>query len=451
MSINRLYEMSRRSFSVFSAQMNVAGQNIANANTPGYARRRLKLGTEGPGRNGLLMPNSGGVGSGVTAQRLERMRDGLLATAANDARTGLGGADEETRLLATLEGSFGVGSGASLQDAMNGFWNGWSDLANNPTDGGVRTTLLGQAGTLAATLRRLDGGITRLAGETQTALGEGVGQVNGLLDEIASLNVSIRASRAAGSPDLAAEDRRDAAVAELSAFAPVRVSDGADGYTVTIGGMAAVQGDQALGLTLDVPPDVAAPGVRFEGTDVAFSPSSGGSLGAQLTTLRKTLPDTRAALDGLAASLVADVNAAHSVGYGLDGSTGLTFFDPAGVTAGSIRLSDDVSDPASIASSGAPDAPGDSSVASALAALREGFDAQAIDITAGIGGKLRAARSAAGAQAAIVDHLAAMEAGVSGVSIDEEMTNLIEAQHAFAAAARVLTTADEMMDTLLAL
>jgi flagellar hook-associated protein 1 FlgK len=444
MSINRLYEMSRRSFGVFSAQMNVAGQNIANANTPGYARRRLTLGTEGPGRNGLLMPNSGGVGSGVTAQRLERMRDGLLATAANDARTGLGGADEETRLLATLEGSFGVGSGASLQDVMSGFWNGWSDLANNPTDGGVRSTLLGQADTLAATLRRLDDGITRLAGETQTALGESVGQVNGLLDEIAGLNASIRASRAAGLPDFAAEDRRDAAVAELSAFAPVRVSDGSDGYTVTINGMAAVQGDQALGLTLDVPPDVAVAGVRFEGTDVAFSPSSGGSLGAQLKTLQKTLPDTRAAL-------VADVNAAHGAGYGLDGSTGLNFFDPAGVTAGSIRLSDDVSDPAAIAASGAPDAPGDSSVASALAALREGFDTQAIDITAGVGGKLRAARSAAGAQAAIVDHLAAMEAGVSGVSVDEEMTNLIEAQHAFAAAARVLTTADEMMQTLLSL
>jgi len=451
MSIHSLYEMSRRSFGVFTAQMNVAGQNIANANTPGYTRRRLVLGTEGPGRGGILMQAQGGVGAGVSAERLERMRDGLLATAANDARTGLGAADEEARLLATLEGAFGVGSGASLQDVMAGFWNAWSDVANNPTDTGARTTLLSQTESLTAAFHRLDDGITQLASDTQTALGDGVGQVNSLLSEIADLNVSIRDARSAGSPDLAAEDRRDAAVAELSAFAPVRVSDDADGYTVSIAGMAAVQGDQALGLSLDVPPDVAVAEVRFEGTDVTFPATAGGSLGAQLTTLRETLPETRAALDALTAGLVADVNAAHNAGYGLDGSTSLDFFDPAGLTAGSIRLSDDIGDPASIAASGAPDAPGDSSVATALAALREGFDEQAIDLTTGIGGKLRAARTAAGAQAAVVDHLAAMEAGVSGVSIDEEMTHLIEAQHAFAAAARVLTTADEMMETILAL
>lgn len=451
MSIQNLYRLSRRSFSVFSAQMNVAGNNIANASTPGFSRRRLGLTPMGYPMRGVQMGSPfPTVGSGVSAQSLERMRDGLLASSANEARSGLGGADEETRLLGALEGLFGVDSGASLQDAMGGFWSAWSDLANNPTDTGVRTTLLSQTETVADTLNDLDTNINRLAGETETALGDSVGQVNGLLDEIAALNAQINAAGAAGSPDLAAEDRRDAAVAELSAFVPVRVSSEDDGYAVTINGMMAVQGNQAQGLTLDTPTGGPAT-VRFEGTDVSFSSSSDGEIGAQLRTLNETIPETQAALDAFTESLVTTVNEKHAGGFGLDGSTGLNFFDPAGLTAGSIRLSDDLDDPAKIAASGALDEPGNSDVALVLSGFRETFDEQIVDIIAGVGTKLQAARTAAGGHAAVVSHLDAMQRGVSGVSVDEEVTHLIEAQQAFAAAARVLNTADEMMETILSL
>lgn len=450
MSIHSLFEMSRRSFSVYTAQMNVAGQNIANASTPGYSRRRLTLGAVGPPRGGVYMRTPyPPVGGGVAAQSLDRVRDGLLASASGEARTGLGGADEETRLLSALEGMFGVGSGASLEDVMGGFWNAWSDLANDPTDMGVRSSLLSQAETVVGTLNDLDANINRLAGETETALGNSVGEVNSLLDEIAALNTQITAAQSNGSPDLAAEDRRDAAVAELAAFVPVSVSEESDGYMVTIDGMAAVQGDRALGLTLDTP--VGGPAVvRFEGTTVAFA-SSDGQIGAQLRTINETIPDTLNALNDFAASLVTKVNEKHTTGFGLDGSTGLNFFDPAGLTAGSIRLSDDLDDPAKIAASGAPDEPGKSDIALALAGLRDTFDGQVVDIMSGVGTKLQAAQTAAGGHAAVVAHLDAMAQGVSGVSMDEEMTRLLEAQHAYAAAARVLTTADEMMETILAL
>ncbi len=450
MSLSSLYAMSRRSFSVYTAQMSVAGQNIANAGTPGYSRRRLALSPLGPPRSGIQMRGAQpSIGGGVSATHLSRMRDGLLDSAASDARTGLGGSAEETRLLGAMEGLFGVGSGGSLQDTMGGFWDAWGDLANNPTDLGVRSTLLGQAETAAAALNDLDDNLTRLAAETETGLSDSIDQVNGLLDEIASLNTQIQTAQAAGSPDLAAEDRRDAAVAELSAFVPVDVTPGDDGYTVTISGMAAVQGDQASGLTLDRDGD-GPPSVRFEGTEVGFT-SPDGAIGAQLRTLNETIPETRGALDAFAARLVTDVNAAHAAGYGLDGSTGLSFFDPDGLTAGSIRLSDDMGDPAAIAAASDPEAPGDSGVALLMGGLREGFDDELIGIVSGVGSKLSAARTAAKGHAAVANHLDALARGVSGVSIDEEMTHLIEAQRAFEAAARVLNTADEMMQTILAL
>ncbi|MEM1042290.1 MAG: flagellar hook-associated protein FlgK [Bacteroidota bacterium] len=450
MSIQNLYRLGQHSFGVFSAQMNIAGQNIANAATPGYSRRRLTLATIGPpGRGPQFGSSFPTVGVGVSAERLERMRDGLLVSAADDARTRFGGADEEARLLGAVEGLFGVGSGASLQDTMGDFWNAWSDLAGNPTDTGVRTSLLSQAETVAGTLNDLDSNLNRLAGETQTALGESVGEVNGLLDEIAALNTQIRAAQAAGSPDLAAEDRRDAAVAALSAYVPVSVSEESDGYAVTIDGMIAVQGDQALGLTLDTAPGEPA-SVRFEGTTVAFS-ASDGKVGAQLRTLNETIPGTRDALNSFTEALVTEVNAKHAAGFGLDGSTGLNFFDPAGLTAGSIQLSSDLDDPAKIAASGVLGELGNSDVALALAKLREGFDQQVVDLVSGVGTQLRAAQTAANGHASVVSHLDAMARGVSGVSIDEEMTYLLEAQQAFAAAARIINTAEEMMDTLLAL
>jgi flagellar hook-associated protein 1 FlgK len=460
MGLRNLYEMSRRSFTVFSAQMNTAGQNIANVNTPGYARRRLQLEPADPMTTGILMRRgaNGAIG-GVSIESFERMHDSLLASASWEAQAGLGGADEEARLLGALEGVFGVGSGASLTDVMDGFWNAWSDVANNPTDVGTRNALISQTETVTATLNGLDENINRLATQTESALAGGVKQANGLLEELAELNATVRSARASGSPDLAAEDRRDAAVAELAAFAPVKVSDDPDGYHITVSGMSVLQGDEPTLFRYEPPTGTNPAAVRFGSTDVTVPSSADGTLGAQVRTLNETLPDTVAALDSFAAKLVTDVNTQHATGFGLDGVDARNFFDPAELEAGSIRISDIVrGDPSVIAAAG-PDAaapgvfpgPGDSNGANAIAGMREGFDTDSAAILSDVGAKLRGARTAAGAHAAVADHLAAMEQAVSGVSMDEEMTKLLEAQHAFAASARVLNTAEEMMQTILAL
>ncbi len=444
-----MYDMSRRSFNAFSAQMNTAGQNIANANTPGYARRRITLEPTGPMTQGVLMRRNGaGVSGGVSVQSFERMRDGLLAAQSWEAQAGLGGADEEARLLGAVEGVFGVGSGASLNDVMDGFWTAWGDLANDPTDPTVRSSLLARSESVASTLNELDADLERLGTQTQSVLRDGVADANGLLEELAGLNVAVRSARAAGSPDLAAEDRRDAAVAELAAFAPVRVADETDGYHITVGGMTVLQGDEPQLFRYQEPTGTEDAAVLFGNTDVAVPASSDGKLGAWVRTINETIPGTRAQLDGFAASLVTSVNAEHNAGFGLDGSTGLDFFDPAGLGAGSIRLSADVADPDAIAAAGAADAPGDSDAANGIAALREGFDTEATSILTGVGSRLQQARTAVGAHGAVADHLAAMERAVSGVNMDEEMTKLIEAQQAFAASARVLNTVEEMVDTL---
>ena len=463
MSINQLIEISRRSFQSLNGAMNTVSQNIANINTEGYSRRRVTLQADSIASPGIIMPTPTGTatGSGVSIQSYERVRDGLLAAASWDARTSLGAAQEDQRLLGALEGIFPIGEG-SINNQLNDFWNAWSDLADHPTDNGVRLALRSKASGLASTLNRTDEALLLFQEGTEEVLTVGVDEINKTLREIGDLNPTIQAARSSGSPDLVAEDRRDHLVKNLAAFVPVRMRDDAKtGYTVSINGMTVVQGDKVFEMKLDT--SGATPRVFYGDTTVEYNAPAGddGQLGAWLRLLDQTLPDTRQALDDVAAALVTEVNALHSAGYGLDGGTGRDFFDAAAPTAGSIRLSNDVlADSQAIAASADPTALGDSTVALDIAGLRtqpvlnggtETIETFATNLVVSIGAGVQKASLQAVGQAAVLDHLSGMEQGVSGVSLDEEMTNLIQYQQAFAAAARVLDTAQQMFDTLLAL
>ncbi|HET6569085.1 MAG TPA: flagellar hook-associated protein FlgK [Rhodothermales bacterium] len=474
MSLNSLFELSRRSFRALDAAMNVTGQNVANANTEGYSRRRITLAADSPAIGGpqTSIRPAISVGAGVSAVEYERVRDGLLEKASWEAQSTLGYSQEEHRITSALESLFPASGGGSLSALLGNFWDSWSTLANNPTDDGVRLTVRSSAEALSGALNQLDAQITGLEQQTTTELSSGLDRTNDLLKEIASLNRTIQTARAQGTPDLEAEDRRDGAVKELGAFAPVRVNQqGKGGYTVSINGMTVVQADEWVSLDLDT--SGATPQVVFSGTGVSYranDPSSG-QIGAWLSMLSDTLPDTRTQLDTLARGLVTDVNALHAVPYDEDGNAQAAapnFFyytddgsgNEDGVTAATIRISDDVeTDPSIIGTPGSFTATGDE-IAFAISELRGNgltglggntAESFAIDLVSGIGARVQKASARATSQQAVTDHLDGLAKGKSGVSLEEEMTNLIRYQQAFAASARVLNTVDEMMSTLLSI
>lgn len=462
MSLNQLFSLTRRSFQTIQAAMNTVGQNVANANTEGYARRRVTLQAVNIRDTGIYtaLPPRSATGLGVSVATYERLRDHLLDVAAWDARASLGAADEETRIYQVLESLLAADDDTGLAALLNDFWNRWSDLADNPTDTGVREALRGQAQTLIDTFHRLARDLDTLTIQTTETLRDAVDQANSLLEELASLNSTIQAARQKGNPDLVAEDRRDQLVHELAELLPVQVHALEDGsYQLTVGGMALVQGDQVMPLTLDL--SGGTPSLTFGNTGIAFRAPEGqdGRIGAQLRMLTQTIPDVRQRLDTLAATLVNEVNSRHASGYGLDGLTGRAFFDPAGTTASTIALSADVlADSRAIAASGDPTAPGDNSVALQIAGLRDALlfnggtetaETYAINLAGIIGAAAKDATGRLERSRATIDHLDALQQGVMGVSLDEELTNMIRFQQAYAATARVLDTARSMMDTLL--
>ncbi|MFT5498425.1 MAG: flagellar hook-associated protein 1 FlgK [Kiritimatiellia bacterium] len=169
---------------------------------------------------------------------------------------------------------------------------------------------------------------------------------------------------------------------------------------------------------------------------------------------------TRSDLNSLVSTLVAQVNAVHSAGYGADGSTGNDFFDAAGTTASSIDRSSDIDDPQAIAGSSSATAAGDNANALALHDIRyanvmgggsQTMADNVVDIVSEVGASVVAARTRALGAESTVAGLDALAEGVSKVSIDDEMVTLIKLQQAYAASARVLSTSEEMFDLLLSI
>ena len=446
--------------------MNTIGQNVANAETEGYSRRRITMQSESMIGRGIIdrPTNRVATGAGVNIAVYERLRDQLLSRSSWHANGWMGASEEEHRITTTLQSIFTTSTEGSLANQLSAFWNSWSDLADNPTDNGVRKAVQGQGASLAATLGRMSNDIEHLQAETQRALEGGVEDVNKKLEEIAELNQVITRGNSMGSPDLASEDRRDVLVGELAEYAGIRVQEEPSGaYTVTLDGMMIVSDTSAKTLRVDT--SSTTPQVLIADTPVSLNvPSEGGGrLGGWLRTLQTTLPDAKASLDDIANTLVTEVNAVHNTGYDLDGNTGVDFFDAGSTSAATMRLSDAVlADSRSIVASAGDPSTGinDSDVANSIFKLSESnlmssssetIETFAINLVSGIGAAARKASNLYESHAALASHVDAMAQGVSGVSLEEEMVNLIQYQQAFGAAARVLQSAQTMMDTLLAI
>jgi flagellar hook-associated protein 1 FlgK len=437
--------------------MNVAGQNIANADSAGYARRRLLTRADSYGTLGFNASIRGAqpTGSGVSLHSYTRLRDQLLSTSAFRANGQLEFSSERHRILSSVEGILHpVDSG--LGDRLNEFWNSWSDVTDNPTDVGVRSTLLSRAQALASNLNQADSQLQQLEADAKSELEGTVSQVNGILARIADLNSIIAQSENKGSPDFAAADERDDLVRQLSGLTGVEVQQNHhDGFYIAIGGVFVVEGEHATTLNLDSNNLK----VTFGNTGTVFNPETGGKLGGTLRTLGTDIPALRQKLDTIALTLVTEINALHQTGYGLDDSIGLDFFDSSGVTASSIQISDDIiSNPLGIAVSNAAGSPGNSENARRISDLRlanlvgsRTIGDAVIDMVGALGSEIASAAGEARGQAGVLSHLDAMESAVSGVSVEDEMTSIIELQQAYAATARVLRATETMIDTLLAI
>jgi len=453
--IVRILSIARRALQAQQSVINTASNNIANVNTEGFSRQRVNLSA-----TRSLMTAQGILGSGVNVDSVERIRDKFIDDQLLNQRPFLNQFQFKNDALQFIEQVFNEPSDFGLVRNMEEFFSSFSDLANDPENAATRTTVREKAITLSDGFNRVHRQLTDYQQEINGELTRNVENVNRLTDQIASLNQQIINAEVGGSEASSLRDQRDLLVDQLAEFVDVRTSENDTGaVNISIAGRFLVVGDESQNLALQAQSSTSnGPTIVFERGGQAAE-IAGGKIKGMLDIRDSNIPDYLDQLDQLAVGLVEQVNAIHSGGFNLDGVTGLNFFDPATTGAGDIRLDSAIMNDANlIAAAGAAGESGNNSIALAIADLRAAatmndgqftFSDFYNSLVATVGSQTQEAGFLSSNYGLTVDKLELDRQSVSGVSLDEEMTNLIEAQQAFTAASRVVSTVDEMTNTIL--
>lgn len=452
MSLSSLLSIARSALVTHQTAIGVTSHNIANANTPGFSRQRLALEAAPP-----LRTPAGTLGTGVTEAGVHRARDTFLDAAIRRESALLGGSTLTRDLLTGVEQLFGEPSDAGLAVTLDDLFTAFSDLANDPSSLATRTLARDAGRNLADRFQALAQGLSRTGLDAMEQLRDVIGTLNTALGEVAQLNAEIVSAGGANRSAADLADQRDQILDRIAGIGALRAIPRDNGsIAVVLGDMLVVDGAFARQVELRALAG-GGTGVAIIGATTPFDPGEG-RIRSLTTYLNTTLPDIRTTLDQLAAALVAEVNAIHQTGTTPAGATGTDFFDPAGVTAQTMALAAPIDASPLALAAGATAAPGDNATALELAGLRTRGLAALGGTTAGefyisavsaVGVLTRNAASQSSVGDALVSNLETRRSSVSGVSVDEEMVNLIGQQQAFSAASRIVTVADEMMQDIL--
>lgn len=431
--------------------LELSGQNISNINTVGYSRQRLDQVAGSGSAVPALWSRSTAFGDGVVVRGTERIRDDFLEARAQQVRGSASSLASSAATLRSVEGIFAEPSDTGLQAQMASFWNSWHDLANDPTSMAPRTQILEEATQLAATLGRTSQQLDQQWSGTREALVATVSEVNRTASDVARLNDAIRSAKVSGASTSELADQRDQLVLQLgeSVGAVGRLND--DGtVSVTVGGTQVVSGSRTSELRVDGPtlPGRQGPVTVTWASSGTPATITGGDVQGLATALNSTIPGYGAALDSIAAKLASTVNAQQAAGYDRNGATGSAFFS--GTTAATLAVS--LTTTNGIAASKSPPPAYDGDNAAAMAAhLTDpaGPDVSYRSLIVELGVQSQSASRQADVQGVMLRQVDTARLGVSSVSIDEEMTNLMAYQHAYEAAARFVSVIDSAMDSLM--
>ena len=441
----------------------VTGNNLANSANPAYARQRANL-VESPAETSPYGP----LGTGVEVQTIQQLRSGLIDGQIQQENSTSSYWNSQQQALQYAQAAVGQQiSSVSTSDpsgqqgiagALNDLFNSFQSLSTDPTSISQRQVLLAKASDLAGRFNQISQSLDGLHASLDQSLQTSVTNANGLLSDIAKLNnqiVNTENSTTGTANDL--RDLRQQKLEELSKLVTVDTAPQANGgVNVSVGGQLLVS-DQNVVDTLQT---YDAGGgqllVRTTTGGVALTPTSGsiaGTIDVRDGAVR-TLSDS---LDTLADQLITQVNAVHTGGFSLTGSTNAKFFT--GSDARTIGVNQALLDnPSLVQASGVNGATGDNQVALALAQLANAKNStlnnqtfsQSLDETIStMGQSLSSANGHVSDENIVQGMLQQQRSSVSGVSLDEEMTNLTIYQRAYQASARVITVADDMLNTLI--
>ena len=440
--------------------LDVTGQNIANVNTEGYSRQRADLQAIGGSPIPAFYSTSPGIGAGVDAEGVLRIRDAFLEGRGHTEHGNSARLAAETDAYTQVESSFREPGDTGIQSLMGEMWAAWGDVDNGPHELASRGQVLESLKTLVGGVQFSYASMGTQWEQTLDNLGVLVSDVNKAAASVAQLNTAIQRATQSGLPANDLTDQRDVLVMKLAEQVGATVRPGADGMVdVVVGGMSLVSKGTASELAIAGamgPDDVTTDPPRLTTAAGGFTVNAGGTAAGQLNALTTIIPGYRADLDDFAVSLAVGINTAHTAGWDLDGNPGVDVLGSSGGPLTAATLSVVLTSPRQIAASKLPPVGGvpvlDSSNADLIGQLRlstTGPDAKYRAMIVELGVQAAVSGRNLGIQQVITTQVDAARESVAGVNLDEEMTNMLSFQHAYSAAGRMVTAIDETLDVLI--
>jgi len=440
--------------------LETTGHNIANAETEGYSRQKVDMSATSGNAVPAVYSVAARGGSGVHVTRVERIRDAFLDIRSLEEHSSFEKLKQLRQVHESVESFFNEPGENGIQALLSEYWNAWDDVANNPIDVSARQVLVERGQTLAAALREVDADLDVLRDTILSRLKAEVPTVSEKFLQIADLNQAIEVANMSelGVNDLL--DQRDLLIKEVAKKTGLRIRPGENGQmNLFLGGAMVVNNNSAMPVHMNtnrIPPLVE---FAVSGLPVEIST---GAIGAMLQVVDNTAPGLierlRGQLDEVARELVASVNAMHvfvagtNDTYTLDGKESGTFF--LGTDAKSVKVDPDVAQNPRLVAAGLGNAAFNGENALRLAEVgseTEGIDAGYRRMIVDFGVEARAVDRRYDVQYGLVRQVDAARSSAAEVSLDEEMANMVRFQRAYEAAAKFLSTVDQLLGTLLSL
>ena len=457
-----LINIGKSALQVNKKQLEVVGNNIANVNTSGYSRQRVVQDQADSIQDAL-----GSIGQGTVINRIERMRDERLDDQYWKKQTDVGYWEAKSKNLQELEAQLQEPSENGLTELFNKFWDSWDNLANNPDgpSGGVmRTSLIQDTKNLTGRLNEVADSIIDKRKEINDQISNDVNKLNTLFSDLSTLNIRIEESKANGQDCSSLLDQYDKKLDELTKYGDTKLITRKDGIRIIyFGSDEVVKGSEYRKLEALTDSYSEA---GFNRSKIVWSDNlkevnnlKNGEL-KSLESLRDTdMKSYLDYLDKLANNLVEKINDLHSSGYDLQDppSTGHNFFDEKTTGAHDIKIDSILEANPQFISASKSGETGDNQVALEISHLRNessiddeySFQEYYAKFLNEIGRDSDNAQNQEKIQNATSKQINNFRENVKGVSIDEETANLIAFQQSYQAAAKIIATANQMMDVIM--
>ncbi len=461
MGIGRLMDIAVRTMGTYQRAIDIASNNVSNAGSKDYTRQKVVLASE---------VNQGGEGAGVKIQDVLRVRNDILDAQIRKYQSSLSDAEKRSEVMQQIESIIAEPSENGLSTYFNEFFNSWNELTANPNSTQLRLNVVQKGLRLSERYKETVDALSEIQYAIQREANVKVEQINGTLKTINDLNQKIYESEVRGEKASDLKDQRDSLIDDLSKDVNISVQKNSYGAVlVNVGGIYGADQTSYNEFTVSIVNDQMRLVAKNDSASTAVV--NGGEFYAIADMYSNKIQDYKASYDKLASTFVDKVNELHMNGFSMVtggvSSTGIPFFgelDGNGeiinaFADGSMNVNASLlTNPKLLAASSAQGNDGNGTVANQIATLAnqkitelndQTFMQSYTTVLNSIGLDKVIADNFIESGSMVMQNLTGQKMSTSGVSLDEEMTNIMKYQRSYQASSRLIKVADELLQTIL--